>query len=350
MKSTGNPLPVAVVDEPVFDEHRPLTFHPERPERLAAARQGLASGLPQARRLDLGSRPASDDELSRVHASSYVQRLHRSLREGTGLLDADTYFGPGSEEAALHAVGGAIELAAALVRGDARAGVALLRPPGHHATPAASMGFCMLNNIALAAAAAIAQGLTRIAIVDWDVHHGNGTQDAFYDDPRVLFTSLHQWPLYPGTGHPEEIGGPNARGRTINVALPAGSGPPAYGEAFRRLVCPVLDELAPELVLVSAGFDAHRRDPLAGMNLDDATFGAMASALLGIAGKHGGRVGFVLEGGYDLQALENGVCEVARAIEGKVTELPVEPARAGEIRAIDRTIDLVRPYWKSLGG
>jgi acetoin utilization deacetylase AcuC-like enzyme len=200
------------------------------------------------------------------------------------------------------------------------------------------MGFCLLNNVALAAAAALEAGAERVAIVDWDVHHGNGTQDAFFHDPRVLFVSLHQWPFYPGTGRPEEVGAGAGRGSTRNLAMPAGSGPEAYGAAFREVVLPSLEAFGPELLLVSAGFDAHHRDPLGGLALDEATYGAMATALLRQADALGhGRVGFVLEGGYDLNALEGSVEAVARALGGELTELPEGALAPAEREAIDRT-------------
>jgi acetoin utilization deacetylase AcuC-like enzyme len=200
------------------------------------------------------------------------------------------------------------------------------------------MGFCLLNNIALAATAALDAGAERVAIVDWDVHHGNGTQDAFYEDPRALFISLHQWPFSPGTGRPEEVGVGRGSGLTVNLAMPEGSGPEAYGAAFRDVVLPSLEAFGADLLLVSAGFDAHGRDPLGGLSLDDATYGAMATALLRHAeGLGHGRVGFVLEGGYDLTALEGSVEAVARALGGESTDLPEGALKAGERAAIDRT-------------
>ncbi len=330
---------VAVVDDARFDDHRPIGHHPERPERLEAARSGLAAGLPSDRRVALAATRADDVDLARVHPGEYVPALARALRRGSGHLDPDTYFSEGSEDAAFAAAGGAIAMARALVRGDADAGVALLRPPGHHATPRRPMGFCLMNNIALAAAAALDQGAERVAIVDWDVHHGNGTQDAFYDDPRVLFVSLHQWPFYPGTGRPDEIGVGRGRGTTVNLAMPEGSGPEAYGEAFRRVVLPSLEAFGADALFVSAGFDAHGRDPLGGLHLDDATFGAMAGALVRhVDGAGHGRIGFFLEGGYDLDALEGSMRAVARSLGADAPGLPEGKLRDVEREAIDRTL------------
>jgi acetoin utilization deacetylase AcuC-like enzyme len=330
---------VAVVDDVRFDDHRPTEHHPERPERLDAARSGLAAGLPDEHRFALAADRASDEDIARVHAEGYAAMLGRALRTGSGHLDADTYFSPGTEEAAFAAAGGSIALARALMKGDADAGVALLRPPGHHATPRRPMGFCMLNNVALAASAALEAGAERVAIVDWDVHHGNGTQDAFYADPRVLFVSIHQWPFYPGSGRAEETGEGAGRWSTVNVAMPEGTGVEAYGAAFREVVLPSLEAFGADLVLVSAGFDAHARDPLGGLHLDADCFGAMAGALLRQADASGhGRVSFFLEGGYDLDALAESVRSVARATQGDAPELPTGKLRSAEREAIERTL------------
>jgi acetoin utilization deacetylase AcuC-like enzyme len=316
--------PIAIVDDTRFDAHTDSAGqHPECPERLLAARQGLYARLPESERDKLAVRMATPAELARMHSAEYLASLDVRLREGHGELDGDTYFSPGTREAAWLAAGGAIDLTKQLLRGAAQRGVALLRPPGHHALPDTSMGFCVFNNVALAASEALAQGLTRIAIVDWDVHHGNGTQDMFYGDPRVLFVSLHQYPFYPGTGAPHEIGTGAGAGFTANLALPGGSGDEVYGAAFREVVLPVLREFGPELVLVSAGFDAHARDPLASMELSSAAYLAMAGELIDLVDTIGhGRIGFVLEGGYDLQAIEASVGQVGAALRGARLELP----------------------------
>ncbi len=341
---------IAIVDDPRFDAHEdPTGPHPECPERLTAAREGLYGTLPTSERLVVPAREVSEAELTRVHRSDYLDKLRERLRDSGGHLDPDTYFCRGTREAAWLAAGGAVDLARTLVSGQATQGFALLRPPGHHAVPSRSMGFCLLNNVALAASAALDAGLSRVAIVDWDVHHGNGTQDAFYADPRVLFCSLHQYPFYPGTGAPHEIGRGPGTGFTCNVALPAGCGPETYGAAFRELLLPMLTSYAPELVLVSAGFDAHARDPLASMRLDSASYGAMAGSLLELAQSLGhGRVGFVLEGGYDLAALADGTAAVARSLRGERIELPDGKLHAAARLAIDATKQQLKPYWPAL--
>jgi acetoin utilization deacetylase AcuC-like enzyme len=233
------------------------------------------------------------------------------------------------------------------MRGEARRGVALLRPPGHHAEPDAAMGFCLLNNIAIAAGAALAAGAQRVAIVDWDVHHGNGTQDAFYEDPRVLFISLHQYPFYPGTGAARDIGRGAGKGFTANLALPADQGPETYAYAFRRVVLPLLEHFAADLLLVSAGFDAHQRDPLAQMRLDSPCYQAFASSLCEHAERVGhGRVGLLLEGGYDLLALEESLGCVGRALLGDHLALPEGAPQAAGREAIEYTRSELSGIWK----
>jgi acetoin utilization deacetylase AcuC-like enzyme len=346
--STSAPERIAIVDDERFDAHHERSgHHPECPERLIAARSGLHAALPESARQIIPAQLATDEELGRVHHGAYLSALRRRLPEGFGQLDADTYFAPGTQQAAWLAAGAAAELARVLMRGETRRGVALLRPPGHHAVPESAMGFCLLNNIAVAAASALAAGAQRVAIVDWDVHHGNGTQDIFEHDPRVLFISMHQYPFYPGTGAPTEIGSGAGRGHTANLALPAGQGPETYGEAFRRVVLPLLERFAADLVLVSAGFDAHRRDPLAQMQLDDASYLAMATALLDHVERLGhGRIAFLLEGGYDLLALEQSVAAVARALTGARLELPQGSVPNAGRDAIEATRRALAPLWK----
>ncbi|MEM9074138.1 MAG: histone deacetylase [Myxococcota bacterium] len=326
--------PIWIVDDPRFDGHRARHAHPERPERLAAARQGLWSGIPAEARELVGISLASDRLLEGAHRRGYVAGL-RSALGGWGQLDGDTYFSPETEEAAWLAAGGAAALATHLASTPRGRGIALLRPPGHHARPGAAMGFCLLNNVAVAAYAALEAGLERIAILDWDVHHGNGTQEIFASDRRVLFVSLHQFPHYPGTGSVHERGEGGGRGATVNIPLPSGVGPEVFGEAFRRIVLPTLDLFDPELVLVSAGFDAHSRDPLAGLELDDASYGAFTTALC----DRYPRIGLVLEGGYDLIALEGSLREVGRALCGQRRELPEGKLSEAGQEAIDRALE-----------
>ena len=338
---------VGVVDDPSFDLHRSPGYHPERPERLVAARAAVERAGVRVQRV--AARRAAREALERVHRPAYLDELSR-LDGARGELDADTYLAPDSVVAAENAAGGAVALVDALLDGELTRGVALLRPPGHHARPDRAMGFCLLNNVAVATAHALSRGLGRVAIVDWDVHHGNGTQEMFYEDPRVLYVSLHQWPFYPGTGGSNEIGEGDGNGYTVNVPFSAGARAGDYAAAFDRVISPVLEAYDPELVLVSAGFDAHKNDPLAAMQLDAAAFGWMTSALVRAAERSaGGKIALMLEGGYDLPALEE-------SLSASLTAL-VDPARfSGDRLApsamheaeIDRTRRALRERWAVL--
>jgi acetoin utilization deacetylase AcuC-like enzyme len=335
---------LALVDDARFDAHEEAG-HPERPERLMAARKGVASASAGERLLHVPARIASDEELTAVHDPALVSGLRRALARGHGHLDPDTYFCPATEEAAWLAAGGTVDAMRTLMADETRVGLALPRPPGHHAEPSRPMGFCLLNNVAVGAAAALAAGAKKVAIVDWDVHHGNGTQAVFERDPRVLFVSLHQYPFYPGTGSSDEIGQGDGRGTTCNVPLPAAQGPESYAHAFRRVVLPLLDGFGADLVLVSAGYDAHARDPLGGMRLDAASYGAMTTALLDHVQRVGhGRLLLLLEGGYDLDALEHSHAAVVRALLGQRFELPEAPPPEPARLAVERTRAALAPF------
>ncbi|WP_394827175.1 histone deacetylase [Pendulispora albinea] len=342
--STGASAPTAVLlDDPVYEAHVPLAYHPERPERLLAARAALER--PGLRWSHVAPRDATNDELLRVHEPQYLESLEE-LRGQRTYLDPDTYVSERSVAAARKAAGGLVALVDALIDGDCPRGVALLRPPGHHARPAQAMGFCLLNNVAVAAAHARARGLSRVAIVDWDVHHGNGTQEIFYRDPSVLYLSTHQYPFYPGTGAADERGEGEGQGFTVNVPLLAGGGDGVYRAAFERVILPVLEAFAPELVLVSAGFDAARRDPLAEMELTSQAFGWMGKALAAQAKTSAqGRIALVLEGGYDLVAMEAGL---AAAIDGVVRGEAAQIPRAPDAIDIARAAESARSDWPTI--
>ncbi len=317
MTSGASVRPAWLVDDERFDAHTVRRaragYHPERPERLAAARAAVSNATVDFRRVS--PREATFDELGRVHEPRYLEELE-NLRGKSGSLDPDTYFSPGSIEAARRAAGETVSMIDAMIDTDVGRGVALVRPPGHHARPGLAMGFCLLNTVAIAAAHARARGLSRILVLDWDVHHGNGTQEMFWQRPDVLYMSTHQFPFYPGTGSLDEDGEKEGRGFTVNVPLEAGGDNRVYRAAFERVLLPIAEEYAPDLVLVSAGFDASARDPLANMRLSPAAFGWMARALAAVADKSAkGRIAMVLEGGYDLIGLEGGM---ASAIEGLV--------------------------------
>jgi acetoin utilization deacetylase AcuC-like enzyme len=342
------PRALAVVDDPSLDDHRPPVDqpgHPECPARLLAARRAVATISRTTPTLPVAARRATDDELRRVHTSAYIEQLGRSA--GTwATFDEDTYAAPGSVNAALTAAGGAIELINALLDGHADRGVALLRPPGHHARPGGAMGFCLINNVAVAAAHARARGAERVMIVDFDVHHGNGTQETFYADPSVLFVSLHQFPLYPGTGNVGELGAGDGRGRTINVPLSPGADDAVYAAAFERIVAPLCSEFDPKLLLVSAGFDAHRADPLAQMRLSDAGYGQMVSSLTG-ALPPSVPIGMVLEGGYDLDALEASLVRALEALTGNAAaDAPTSAVEGRHAEELARVTAAVDPYFR----
>jgi acetoin utilization deacetylase AcuC-like enzyme len=290
--------------DPVFEAHEPGPMHPESPGRLRAVRELL--GRAPISGVVLGApRGATDAELLRVHTAEHVQSL-RAVDGRHAQLDPDTGVSPRSVEVAWQAAGTSAELALELWRGAAENGFALVRPPGHHAEAGQAMGFCLLNNVAVAAGAALAAGAQRILVLDWDVHHGNGTQSIFYGRHDVLYVSIHQSPLYPGTGALADLGTAEGLGFNLNFPLPPGQTDADYGPLFDDLIGPVARAYQPELVLVSAGFDAHRDDPLGQMRLTELGFAAMCTAAAEIAAASGsGRLGLFLEGGYDLDALAN---------------------------------------------
>jgi acetoin utilization deacetylase AcuC-like enzyme len=343
------PTTVLLVDDTRFDAHAPLGHHPERPERLAAARAGVEKAGALVRLERVAARSATDDELARVHDPRFVEALGK-LRGESGYLDPDTYVSPESVDVARLAAGSLVAMVDAMIDGvDAgrTKGIALLRPPGHHARPARAMGFCLLNNVAVAAAHARARGVDRVAIVDWDVHHGNGTQEMFWRDPHVLYVSTHQFPFYPGTGDVDEVGEDEGAGYTVNVPLVAHGGDAVYASAFERIVLPVVEAYAPELVLVSAGFDAAARDPLAQMELSPESFGWMARALARVieAAPARGRMGLVLEGGYDLVAVEGGV---RASVEGMAADVAAELGRASDDEGVERAARAAQKAWTSV--
>lgn len=331
-----------VLDE-VFVHHRAPSGHPERPARAEAVRDALyAAGLREHGR-HVSIRSARDEELARVHTGGYLDELTRKVPGNTGWLDPDTYFSPGTWDAAMAAAGSVSELGLRVLSGELSRGLAVVRPPGHHAESNRPMGFCLINNVAVAAAAARAAGAARVAILDWDVHHGNGTQEIFWDDPSVMYLSVHQFPFYPGTGAPSEIGGPAARGATVNVGLPAGSGDREYLATFDHALVPAIRRFRPELILVSAGFDAHHADPLAAMRVTRSGFVGMAARMRAIADEiAGGRWVVVLEGGYDLGGLGEGVTASLTALTGdpvpRVYEVPLADAAESAQDAIRATL------------
>jgi acetoin utilization deacetylase AcuC-like enzyme len=304
-------MKVGLVTDERFHAHAAPREHPERPERLRAIERALdESGLAE-RAIRVAARPATRAELERVHAAYYLDELEEVVSRGAGWLDPDTFYSPGTWPAALLAAGATVELAVRVADGTLDAGAAFVRPPGHHATRDRAMGFCLLNNVAVAAAELHARGL-RVAIFDWDVHHGNGTEAIFDEDPGVLYVSTHEWPQYPGTGPAEYTGRGAGAGFTVNVPLPAGTDGARYLEAYRGRVRPAIEHFRPDVILISAGFDAHRDDPLGGLALDDETYSTLTADLRALQPK----VAVVLEGGYDLGAIARSSVRVMKTLLG----------------------------------
>jgi acetoin utilization deacetylase AcuC-like enzyme len=305
---TSERVPLVVIDDAVFREHD-WPGHPESAERLLAIEQRLGNDG-ELRALPMEPAPPADrGAVLLVHDEAHLRLVEETARSGGGWIDADTYCTSRSFDVALCAVGGALRGITLLCSGGARTVFGLVRPPGHHATRSRPMGFCLFNNAAVAARSAQRDhGLGKVAVVDIDVHHGNGTQDIFYADPSVLYCSLHQWPLYPGTGRASETGAGQAVGTTLNVPLPPGTTGEEWLDAFEQQVVPALEAYRPELIVVSAGYDGHRDDPLAGLRLETETYSRVTQRLAAIAGEHGeGRMLWLLEGGYALPALAESV-------------------------------------------
>ena len=290
--------------DPIMLEHQTGT-HPERPERLVQVARHL-----ERTRLDrlcekVSCEPASLDRLAYVHGRDYIDAVWEVCARGGGLVEADTVCSLRSFEAASAAAGAVCDAVERVVRGPDRQAFCLVRPPGHHALATAPMGFCLFNSVAIGSRVAVEElGLERVLIVDWDVHHGNGTQDAFWTEPRVGFLSIHRWPFYPGTGRSDETGGGAALGTKFNVPIELGIARQDYLDTFRRALEQVAARIKPQLVLVSAGFDSHRDDPVGSLGLETEDFGPMTQAVLDVAREYaGGRVVSVLEGGYNAPVL-----------------------------------------------
>jgi acetoin utilization deacetylase AcuC-like enzyme len=307
-----------IIAGPTGAERHQRGGHPERPARIAAVMAGIDD-------LHLGSdltvipaTPAEMHQLVRVHSSDHLDQLRRFCAGGGGQIDPDTYADATSWEAAVQAAGAGLAAVNQLRSESGGVAFVVARPPGHHALRDQSMGFCLLNNVAVAAAELVDAG-ERVLIVDWDVHHGNGTQALFWNEPNVLYVSTHQWPAYPGTGRAREVGGPDALGLTVNVPLPPGATGDIVRRAIDEIAGPVIDRFAPTWVLVSAGFDAHRLDPLADLSLSSRDFADLATLVSGYA-PGPGRLALFLEGGYDLEALRSSVSSTLGALIGAPEE------------------------------
>lgn len=314
-----------IVAGPFAAPDHALAGHPERPSRVAAAIAGVDDLMLGTDRIDVETRAATFEELAAVHDDAYLHELEAFCNAGGGKLDPDTYASSVSWNAAREAAGAGLAAIDALDGGRGDVAFVVARPPGHHALADRAMGFCLVNNVAVSAAALADRG-ERVMIVDWDVHHGNGTQALFWDDERVCYVSTHQDRFYPGTGGVGETGGANAPGLTVNIPLPAGATGDVVARALEEIVAPVSARFAPTWVLVSAGYDAHRDDPLADLGLSSGDFAHLSSILSAFA-PAAGRLAFFLEGGYELDAVRRSVAATVGALFGADCE--VEPATSG---------------------
>jgi acetoin utilization deacetylase AcuC-like enzyme len=331
--------------DPIFAEHRAPGGHPEREERIQAVLEAVeAQGL-RERGEQVAVRDAREEELGSAHDARYLASLEQVVPGESGWLDSDTYFSPGSWEAVLSAAGAAVDLGHAVMDGRFRRAAALVRPPGHHAEADRAMGFCLINNAAVAAATLRDKG-ARVSVFDFDVHHGNGTQHIFEEDPEVQYISIHQYPFYPGTGAPGEVGRGAGLGATVNVGLPAGCGDADYLAAYQQVVAPQLARHKPDIVLLSAGFDAYEGDPLAGMKVSIPGYRRLTRALVRTCDQIcQGRLVAVLEGGYDLQGLSGSVVGLLEEmIEEETHEADEDrgaPSKAAQ-SAIDATLKALK--------
>jgi acetoin utilization deacetylase AcuC-like enzyme len=348
-EKTGGPMRLAIAYDEAFLDHVSWGYHPERPERLLALTEAIkqAGYWDESRHVE--AREATIEELARIHSEYYIHQTLRAIESSSGNLDPDTFFSEGSKAAALKAAGSAIDVALDVWEGRSDLGLALVRPPGHHAEKSRAAGFCIFNNIAVAAAALHSHGAKRIAVFDWDVHHGNGTQHQFQNRSDLLYISAHAWPHYPGSGTCDEIGDNEGRGFTVNIPFPHGATNGAYVALMDRLVAPVIREYAPDIILVSAGFDAHRNDMLGGMEVTEAGFAYMARIVRDLSREVcAGKVVLYLEGGYDLRGLADSMVEVLRVFDGAKVAKPEGTIGPRHEQILQKTIDSVSPFWRSL--
>jgi acetoin utilization deacetylase AcuC-like enzyme len=337
------------VYDPVYLEHN-LRGHPENQKRLTTTLRILGDYGMLERLTPIPAVPITPERLERAHRPRYIAQVHRVSHQGGGHLDMDTYVSPASYDAALMAAGGLVEATRAVLDGEIANAFALVRPPGHHALQARGMGFCLFNNVAIAARYALAErGLDRVLILDFDVHHGNGTQDEFETDPAAIYISTHQYPHYPGTGHWDETGHGPGLGSIVNVPLAGGVGDQGFGRIFSEIVGPVAWRFQPQLILVSAGYDAHWDDPLASLRLSVAGYAGIARALRDLAEELcNGHLVFTLEGGYHLEALAYSILNTFPVLLGDDSWQLVDPLGSSPLgeQPVDGIISRVRQIHK----
>ncbi len=310
---------IGIVRDPIFLEHDMGFYHPESPERLRSIYSMLDRREKDwsGRFTYIPVREATREELERIHDPAYIDKIADTAGKSHVYLDPDTSTSPKSYEAALKAAGSFVDLAFKVFKGELDAGFAFVRPPGHHAERDRAMGFCIFNNVAVAAASLVDGGAEKVLIVDWDLHHGNGTQHAFYGTNRVLYFSSHQFPYYPGTGSMEEIGVGEGTGYTVNLPLSPGCGDAEYVYLYSSILAPIVEQYRPDIVLVSAGFDPYYKDPLGGMDVTEEGFAALAQIILDAAKKVcGGKVAITLEGGYNVGGLTKSCEKVLEVLLG----------------------------------
>ena len=336
-----------VISSPRFEEHVTPPGHPERPERAEVFNAVAKSWTSQGGSV-VAPRSATREELARVHDEEHLQRIEAAAGKPS-MLDEDTFTSPESHEIALLAAGATVQAALHALKTKETA-FAFVRPPGHHAERDKAMGFCLYNNVAVAAAAALASGIGKVAVVDIDVHHGNGTQWIFYDDPRVLYISSHQFPFYPGTGAADEVGHGAGKGFTVNLPLEAGATDADVDLVYRSIAVPVLEQFAPQLTLISAGYDAHEADPLASLRMSVSGYARIIARLKAAAAKSGA-LALTTEGGYDLPALRDCLQASLSVLDadlvgfGHEEKFLAQPAPRGE-RALAAVRAAIAPYWR----